>query len=97
MNDERFAQAKPTAVVINTARGAVIEEPALIRALQEARIAGAALDVFEDEPLPPDSPLLSMDKVMLGPHNSNSSRQAWEHVHHNTIQNLLSVLRRKPT
>ena len=97
MNDERFAQAKPTAVVINTARGAVIEEPALIRALQEKRIAGAALDVFEDEPLPPDSPLLSMDKVMLGPHNSNSSRQAWEHVHHNTIQNLLSVLRRKPT
>ena len=97
MNDERFAQAKPTAVVINTARGAVIEEPALIRALQEKRIAGAALDVFEDEPLPPNSPLLGMDKVMLGPHNSNSSPQAWEHVHHNTIQNLLNVLRRKPT
>ena len=97
MNDQRFALTKPTAVLINTARGPVIDQAALVRALQEKRIAGAALDVFENEPLPADSPLLTMDNVMLAPHNSNSSPQAWERVHQNTIQNLLSGLRRNPT
>ena len=52
-------------------------------------IAGAVLDVFEVEPLPLDSPLLGMDNVMLAPHNANSSPKAWEHVHWNTIRNLL--------
>ena len=84
---------KPAAYVINTARGPVIDEQALIRALQEKRIAGAALDVFEVEPLPEDSPLRQMDKVLLAPHNANSSPEAWERVHHNTIRNLLEVLK----
>jgi len=97
MNEEKFALTKPTAVLINTARGPVIDQAALVRALKEKRIAGAALDVFESEPLPADSPLLTMDNVMLAPHNSNSSPQAWERVHQNTIQNLLSGLRRNPT
>ena len=92
MNDERFAQMKPTAVVINTARGPIIEEPALVRVLREGRIGGAALDVFEDEPLPEDSPLLGFDNVLLAPHNANSSPLAWEHVHENTIRNLLAEL-----
>ena len=93
MNEERFSLMKPTAYVINTARGPVIDEQALIRALQEKRIAGAALDVFEVEPLPEDSPLRQMDKVLLAPHNANSSLEAWERVHHNTIRNLLEVLK----
>jgi len=80
---------KPSAVIINTARGSIVYEPDLISALEEKRIAGAALDVFEVEPLPDDSPLLSMDQVMLAPHNSNSSPLAWEAVHWNTIRNLL--------
>lgn len=92
MNDERFAQMKPTAVVINTARGPVVEEPALVRALRAGRIGGAALDVFEDEPLPADSPLRGFDNVLLAPHNANSSPLAWEHVHENTIRNLLAEL-----
>ncbi len=85
---------KTTAVVINTARGPIIDEAALVRALQENRIAGAALDVFEDEPLPGDSPLRQMDNVMLAPHNANSSPEAWERVHHNTIKNLIEELQK---
>jgi D-3-phosphoglycerate dehydrogenase len=83
---------KPNAVLINTARGPIVEEKALIEALQVKRLAGAALDVFELEPLPLDSPLLKMDNVMLAPHNSNSSPAAWERVHWSTIRNLLDGL-----
>lgn len=95
IGDAEFAVMKPSAVLINTARGPVVDEPALIRALQTGRIAGAALDVFEVEPLPADSPLRRMDNVLLAPHNANSSPQAWEHVHHRTIQNLLDELCRR--
>jgi len=96
MGDREFALMKPTAYVINTARGPIIEEAALIRALEEGRIAGAALDVFEVEPLPEDSPLRRMDKVLLTPHNANSSPEAWDRVHQNTIRNLLEVLQESP-
>lgn len=92
MNADTFALMKPTAVLINTARGPVVQESALIEALQSSRIAGAALDVFEFEPLPLESPLLQMDNVMLAPHNSNSSPAAWERVHWNTIKNLVEGL-----
>ena len=83
---------KPEAILINTARGPIVDEPALADALQGGRLAGAALDVFEMEPLPKDSPLMKMDNVMLAPHNANSSPAAWERVHRNTIRNLLEGL-----
>jgi D-3-phosphoglycerate dehydrogenase len=92
MNADTFALMKPTAVIINTARGPLIDEKSLIEALQAKRLAGAALDVFEVEPLPHDSPLMKMDNVMLAPHNTNSSPSAWERVHWNTIKNLLDGL-----
>lgn len=92
MNEQTFGMMKASGVVINTSRGAVIDEPALVKALQEGTIAGAALDVFEHEPLPMDSPLRSMDNVMLAPHNANSSPLAWERVHWNTIRNLVEGL-----
>jgi D-3-phosphoglycerate dehydrogenase len=93
MDAQAFAQMKETAVVINTSRGPVIDEPALVDALRSGKIRGAALDVFEEEPLPADSPLREMDQVMIAPHNANSSPEAWEHVHENTIRQLLDVLR----
>ena len=87
-----LAHVRPSAVLINTARGPVIDEPVLVEALQRGQLAGAALDVFEVEPLPEDSPLRTMDNVLLAPHNANASPTAWEHVHWNTIRNLLDGL-----
>lgn len=89
INAVTLAKMKPSAILINTARGPIVEETALVAALQSGHIGGAALDVFEFEPLPKDSPLLKMDQVMLAPHNSNSSPTAWERIHWNTIRNLL--------
>ncbi len=80
------------AVLINAARGPIIDEQALVAALKAGQIAGAALDVYEKEPVLPDSPLLTMSNVMLAPHNANSSPTAWERVHANTIRNLLEGL-----
>ena len=92
INAETLSWMNKDAVLINTSRGPVVDEQALIAALQDGKIAGAALDVFEFEPLPVDSPLLKMDNVMLASHNSNSSPEAWERVHWNTIRNLLAGL-----
>ena len=92
INQRSLRGMKTSAILINTARGPIIDEPALIEALQSGVISGAALDVFEVEPLPIDSPLLAMDNVMLAPHNANSSPAAWEHVHWNTIRNLFEGL-----
>lgn len=92
MDADGLAKVKPSAVLVNTARGPLIDEPALISALQAGKLAGAGLDVFETEPLPADSPLRSMLNVLLAPHNSNASPSAWERVHWNTIRNLLEGL-----
>jgi D-3-phosphoglycerate dehydrogenase len=92
INSNTLSVVKPNAIVINTARGSIVDEPALIAALKAGKIGGAALDVFENEPLPLNSPLLKMDNVMLAPHNANSSPAAWERVHWNTIKNLLDGL-----
>jgi phosphoglycerate dehydrogenase-like enzyme len=92
INVNTIAKMKPSAILINTARGPIVDETALVAALNASLIGGAALDVFEFEPLPKDSPLLKMDNVMLAPHNSNSSPAAWERIHWNTIRNLLDGL-----
>ena len=87
-----LALMKRTAVLVNCARGPLVDEPELAKALENKTIAGAGLDVFEVEPLPSNSPFLKMDNVMLAPHNSNSSPAAWERAHWNTIRNLLEGL-----
>jgi len=73
LTDKHFAMMKPSAIFINTGRGPTVDEAALIRALQEGRIAGAGLDVFEIEPPKPDNPLLKMDNVILTPHVASAS------------------------
>ncbi|MBA2737417.1 MAG: phosphoglycerate dehydrogenase [Pyrinomonadaceae bacterium] len=84
---------KSSAYLINTARGSVIDEPALVNALQNGRIAGVALDVYEVEPLPLESPLRTMENCLLAPHNSNNSPAARRRVHESTVANLLRGLR----
>ncbi len=93
INSHSLEFVKPEAMLINTARGPLVDEQALIVALEDGHLAGAALDVFEVEPLPQDSPLRKMENVMLAAHNSNSSPAAWERVHWNTIRNLLIGLK----
>lgn len=83
---------KPTALLINVARGPLVNEQALIDALAAGTIAGAGLDVFEVEPVSPDNPLRAMDNVVLGSHNANNGKKAVEYVHSNTLRNLVSVL-----
>ena len=84
---------RSTAYLINTSRGPVVNEPALVEALRSGRIAGAALDVFENEPLPIDSPLRALNNCLLAPHNSNSGPAAKKRVHESTIRNLLAGLK----
>jgi D-3-phosphoglycerate dehydrogenase len=72
---EKLALMKPTAWIVNTARGPVIDQEALIEALREERIGGAALDVVESEPLSPDSRLVELDNVILSPHVAGYSEE----------------------
>ncbi len=72
-----LALMKPTAVLVNVARGAVVDEEALIDALREGRPAGAGLDVTAQEPLPPESPLWQMENVIVTPHVAGSSPRTW--------------------
>jgi len=92
IDEKALTIMKPEAVLINTSRGRVVDQAALVAALEQNQIAGAALDVFEDEPIPTDSRLLAMDNVMLAPHNSNSSPISWERVHWNSLNNLFEGL-----
>lgn len=93
MGPAEFEIMKPTAYLVNTCRGPVVHETALVAALEDSSIGGAALDVFEDEPLPLDSRLRTLTNCMLAPHNANSSPRAWLRVHESTIGNLLEALR----
>ncbi len=76
INEERLKLMKPTAILINAARGEVVDTNALVKALKEGWIAGAGLDVFEEEPLPADHPLTKLDNVVLTPHIGASTVEA---------------------
>ncbi len=87
---------KPTARIINIARGAIIDEAALVRALKENRIGGAALDVFEHEPLPPESELWGMENVILTPHISGGTPVYMERAVELFCDNLRRYLAGEP-
>ncbi|HEV2490697.1 MAG TPA: D-2-hydroxyacid dehydrogenase [Candidatus Acidoferrales bacterium] len=88
IGERELALMKPSAYLINVARGTIIDEPALIEALRRRAIAGAALDVTEKEPLPPESPLWKLDNVFVTPHVSAVSEHLWERQAELLLENL---------
>jgi D-3-phosphoglycerate dehydrogenase len=91
-NAARFSRMKPSAFIVNTARGGIIDEPALHAALTSGRLAGAGLDVFEAEPTPADNPLLKLDNVISSPHMAGVTTEAVAGMAETTARNILSVL-----
>ncbi len=96
IGEEELRRMKPTSVIINIARGAVIDEEALVRALKEHWIAGAALDVFEREPLPPESELWGMENVIVTPHISGGTPHYMERAVDLFCENLRRYLAGQP-
>ncbi|MCD8510782.1 MAG: C-terminal binding protein [Bacillus sp. (in: Bacteria)] len=92
VGEEQFKHMKKEAFIINTARGPVIDEKALIKALQNNEIAGAALDVVEQEPIEADNPLLEMEQVILNPHVAWYSEESQIELKQKTAQNVADVL-----
>ena len=84
---------KPTAVLINTARGGVIDAVALVEALTRGALGGAALDVFEETPLPREHPLRSLDNVVLSPHSAAYTEEALAEVRKRPLADALRILR----
>jgi phosphoglycerate dehydrogenase-like enzyme len=93
ISDGQLKLMKPTAVIINTARGPIIDQNALIRALKEGRIRGAGLDVFESEPLPADSPLLNMENVILTSHSVAWTQELFRDMGRTDCEGALAVFR----
>jgi phosphoglycerate dehydrogenase-like enzyme len=91
-----LALMKPTALLINTSRGAIVSQPALLDALQLGKIAGAGLDVLEPEPPDAASPLLQLPNVILTPHNAGSAEEVWPRVVATCFANIERVARGEP-
>jgi phosphoglycerate dehydrogenase-like enzyme len=92
VDGRRIGLMKPTAFLVNTSRGPIVEEAALVAALREGRIAGAALDVFDQEPLPPGHPLTTLDNVVLSPHVGWPTDEAYERFAEAAAEALLAYL-----
>lgn len=84
-----FAAMKPGVIVVNTARGGIVDEAALVAALESGKVGAAGLDVFEEEPLPPDHPLARFDQVLLSPHIAGVTDGAAERMATGSAQNIL--------
>jgi phosphoglycerate dehydrogenase-like enzyme len=96
IGSEQFARMKPEAYLINVGRGTLIDEDALHQALSQKQIAGAALDVFEQEPLPPDSPLWNLENLLIMPHTAGMSPKIWERHYALFSENLRRYLGGQP-
>jgi len=94
--DAAFARMKPTATFVNAARGAVCDTGALLRALERKQIAGAALDVTDPEPLPPDHPLYARDDIVIVPHVGSATIETRTRMAMLAAENLIAYLDRKP-
>ncbi|MBL8851802.1 MAG: hypothetical protein JNG89_19150, partial [Planctomycetaceae bacterium] len=95
IGEPQFRRMKQTAVLINASRGPVVDEAALIRALQEGWIAGAGLDCFEEEPPSPDNPLLKMENVVLTPHSASQSAAGLEPRWQASVESVIAIAEHK--
>jgi glyoxylate reductase len=93
---DALAMMRPSAILINTARGPIVDQAALVTALQQGTIAGAALDVTDPEPPPPDDPLLSAPNLILVPHIGSATHATRERMADLAVENLLAALAGKP-
>jgi phosphoglycerate dehydrogenase-like enzyme len=91
-----LALMKPGALLINTARGAVVDTEALVAALHSGRLGGAGIDVFEVEPLPPDYPLLQCEHVVLTPHNADQTPEGIDFLNVGVVDNVIAFLAGEP-
>jgi phosphoglycerate dehydrogenase-like enzyme len=96
INAARLKKMKPEAYLMNVARGPLIDEPALVNALRDRHIAGAGLDVFVEEPLPPDSPFWSLDNVLITPHTAAVTERLWVRHYDLIVENLRRFVAGKP-
>jgi len=96
INAVRLRRMKPTAYVVNTARGGIIDEAALEAALKNGQLAGAGLDVFDTEPAPIDHPLLKLANVLTAPHMAGVTRESVDRMAVQAVRNVLSVLDGQP-
>ncbi len=93
IGEKELAKMKKTAFLINTARGPIVDEAALIKALQEGRIQGAGIDVFEQEPTPPENPLLKMDNVIVTPHSLGWLNETWMGKWDENLRQISQIIR----
>jgi phosphoglycerate dehydrogenase-like enzyme len=96
INADRLAAMRPDAYLINVGRGPQVDETALADALRSRRIAGAALDVFEHEPLPPESPLWELENLLITPHTAGLTEKLWERHYGLFSENLRRYLKHEP-
>src|SRR5262249_36048687 len=96
INTARLGKMKPDAYLINVGRGPLIDEAAVLHALQTKRIAGAALDVFDEEPLPADSPFWSLDNLLITPHTAAVTERLWERHYRLIVENMNRFLAGQP-
>jgi phosphoglycerate dehydrogenase-like enzyme len=91
-----FAQMKPGALFVNTARGAIVDTAALVHALNSGRLGGAGIDVFDTEPIPPDHPLLACEQVVLSPHNADQTPEGIDLLNAGVVDNVIAYLEGRP-